>query len=963
MTEKPSREFFIAGGTLRPDAPSYIERQADQELYDATLRGEFCYVLTSRQMGKSSLMARTAQRLNRGVNTAIIDLTQIGGEQGTIILDQWYYGIIHQILRALGIKVDLQGWWNDRQQVSPVQRLTECFNDLILQQTQKALVIFIDEIDSTINLPFTDDFFAAIRACHNARATNDAYERLTFVLLGVATPSQLIKDQTRTPFNVGHRIDLTDFSWEEAKPLAQGLGPDALQSEALLQRVLEWTGGHPYLTQKLCHLLTQHNGQTLNPEDVDRLVEKHFLAPESSKDEYNLKFVRDRLTSEPEETRELLQLYRNILKGQAITDDTLSRVHNNLKLSGLVVPQSEGALTIRNKIYQQVFDVEWVETTLPRDRVKWAVVTTAAACLLAFIVWYLLFLPKPYIQQLQLAKEDVPTEAYESLKNIPGFSGKADELLAQYWDRRAVRAASSGDRDRQILLVLRALTLKNSEKRLQYFQDLVGNDYQRLVGTLRHGGAVFHAEFSSNGDWVVSASDDGTAGIWEVKEAKGRVSLMKHNNQVSKASFSPNDRFILTSSDFGTFSSPHLWKWDGTGQLAKLDSSFDLEGNALFSPDGQSILSNSRAYTSLILQRLDGTGEPIRLDTSLAFSVQSVFSHDGQFILTFSKGYGNDFGVLWMWRTDGKSKPVLLRNENEAVKVATFSLAEKKLITGSVEGAVWLWNIDKGKNFRLVRHWPENDSIFSYHKRGREALDSWKLASDYRQSDWKVFPIGLKVMAKRKPRVKKNVKFSPNGTYILVEGGNDPSLFFRADGTGESVKLGSSYETAGFTIFSPDSQYILTVTKKFGNEFGVLRIWPTDAMSKPIKLGASGDNIENAVFSPDGKLILTTSERIGLVKVWRADGSRKPIFLDGHNQRVNHIAFAPKGNLTVTVSNDGTGRIWRFDDIDNSEDVVTNIKKVNPNDLLENWARRLGLKFQSGNIVSRWPTKYVYRPR
>src|SRR5713101_5466807 len=55
--------FYIAGGTLRPDVPSYVERQADADLYDALQQGEFCYILTSRQMGKSSLMARSAARL------------------------------------------------------------------------------------------------------------------------------------------------------------------------------------------------------------------------------------------------------------------------------------------------------------------------------------------------------------------------------------------------------------------------------------------------------------------------------------------------------------------------------------------------------------------------------------------------------------------------------------------------------------------------------------------------------------------------------------------------------------------------------------------------------------------------------------------------------------------------------------------------------------------------------------
>src|SRR6185369_8328160 len=100
----------------------------------------------------------------------------------------------------------------------PLGRLTSFLDEVVLARCKGPVIIFVDEIDSTISLPFTDDFFAAIRACHNARATDAAYNRLSFVLLGVASPSDLVKDATRTPFNIGHRIELADFTLKESVP-------------------------------------------------------------------------------------------------------------------------------------------------------------------------------------------------------------------------------------------------------------------------------------------------------------------------------------------------------------------------------------------------------------------------------------------------------------------------------------------------------------------------------------------------------------------------------------------------------------------------------------------------------------------------------------------------------------------------------------------------------------------------
>ena len=74
MSDSTLDNYFVDGGTLRAGTPSYVKRPADEELYESLMNGEFCYILTPRQMGKSSLMIRTSQSLReQDIKTAIVD--------------------------------------------------------------------------------------------------------------------------------------------------------------------------------------------------------------------------------------------------------------------------------------------------------------------------------------------------------------------------------------------------------------------------------------------------------------------------------------------------------------------------------------------------------------------------------------------------------------------------------------------------------------------------------------------------------------------------------------------------------------------------------------------------------------------------------------------------------------------------------------------------------------------------
>lgn len=370
--------FYVAGGTLRVDAPSYVERQADRDLLHALLKGEFCFVLTPRQMGKSSLMVRTASKLReRGVQVAVLDLTAIGQN---LTPEQWYDGLLNRLGRQLQLEDKLEAYWLAHPRWSPVQRFFDALRDVAMLRHGGPLVLFVDEIDAVRSLPFsTDEFFAAIRECYNRRTEDPEFGRLTFCLLGVATPADLIRDIRTTPFNVGRRIELRDFTESEAAPLAAGLQApgerDDQAARARLRRILHWTGGHPYLTQRLCRAVSEAL-ESAPPDDaparplhgIDRLCEQLFLSKEARDRDDNLHFVRERILRSEVDLAGLLDLYLKVHKGRRVADDETNPLVSVLMLSGIV--RGGERLEVRNRIYHWVFDAEWVLKNTPEAELR-----------------------------------------------------------------------------------------------------------------------------------------------------------------------------------------------------------------------------------------------------------------------------------------------------------------------------------------------------------------------------------------------------------------------------------------------------------------------------------------------------------------------------------------------------------------------------------------------------------------
>lgn len=356
---------LVVGGPVQAGGGTYIERPTDKELFQACLAGEFTYILASRQIGKSSLIFETVNKLKQvKVTTANVDLTKIGRTENE---KEWYFSLIERIAIELNLRIDIEKWWDERPPLSAsIPRFLQFLQEVVLVEITEPIVIFIDEIDVTLGLEFTDDFFAAIRSIHSERARNPVYKRLTFVLIGVATPDELITDDTRTPFNIGQAIILPDFTEDECEPLRSAIKTKYQgRGEDYFQQIYRWTNGHPYLTLKSCQAVLKWKGKD-DSELVDKLVEREFLSSAGRLD-HNLQFVQNAIRGD-RYVQEMLRIYKQILQGEKPVKDTRkSPPINKLKLYGLVMTRHD-RLMVRNKLYTKAFDSSWVDEMLRKTR-------------------------------------------------------------------------------------------------------------------------------------------------------------------------------------------------------------------------------------------------------------------------------------------------------------------------------------------------------------------------------------------------------------------------------------------------------------------------------------------------------------------------------------------------------------------------------------------------------------------
>src|SRR5262249_24911876 len=98
---------------------------------------------------------------------------------------------------------------------------------------------------------YAKEIFGLFRSWHNARALepDGPWGRLTLAIAYATEAYLFITDLNQSPFNVGTRLRLGDFTVEQVMELNQRYG-SPLRSLDEAKRLWTLIGGHPYLTQR-----------------------------------------------------------------------------------------------------------------------------------------------------------------------------------------------------------------------------------------------------------------------------------------------------------------------------------------------------------------------------------------------------------------------------------------------------------------------------------------------------------------------------------------------------------------------------------------------------------------------------------------------------------------------------------------------------------------------------------------
>jgi len=249
LSTVPRERLEPVGGAVPLNSQFYIVRPTDAEFWAAVARQDsIVLVKGARQVGKTSLLARNLQQAREaGARVALTDFQHLNASH-LVSVEAFFLMLAKSIADQLELAVLPNQVWDA--ELSPGMNFTRYLRREVLGQSSAPLVWGLDEVDRLFTCAFGSEVFGLFRSWHNARSLDPAgpWQRLTLAMAYATEAHLFITDMYQSPFNVGTRLLLEDFTREQVSELNRRYG-SPLRDAAEVERYFRLVGGHPYLVR------------------------------------------------------------------------------------------------------------------------------------------------------------------------------------------------------------------------------------------------------------------------------------------------------------------------------------------------------------------------------------------------------------------------------------------------------------------------------------------------------------------------------------------------------------------------------------------------------------------------------------------------------------------------------------------------------------------------------------------
>ncbi len=398
------------------------------------------------------------------------------------------------------------------------------------------------------------------------------------------------------------------------------------------------------------------------------------------------------------------------------------------------------------------------------------------------------------------------------------------------------------------------------------------------------------AQFSPDGARIVTASDDGTARVWDALNGQPLTAPLHHSRKVSSAQFSTDGTRIVTAAG------DQARVWDAQSGKPETEPLLHdgLVNSAQFSPDGTRIVT-VRGASVFVWDARSGKQVTELRHRAAAFVNSAQFSPDGTRIVTAS-------GIaarVWDAQT-GKALTEPMQQIG-VVNSAQYSPDGTRIVTTSRDGTARVWDAQNGKPLTEPLKNGTSVSSAQFSRNGARIITAtWGGTVRI----WDALTGKMLPSPPNQDNRVNSVQFSPDGRRVLTASGDVVRVWDALTGKPLTEPLEHD-SVVNSAQFSPDGKRILTASRD-----GTARVWDVLNGQPPLtEYLKHGYRVTSAQFSPDGSRIVTAADD-GTARVWDAKSGQPLTEPLKHPSALSSVQFSPDGTRLLTVSRDQMARIW-----------------------------------------------------